>query len=40
MIGIQVIDWVATVGFLLAGDLPADQRGQRPGPARWCSSPP
>lgn len=22
MIGIQVIDWVATVGFLLAGDLP------------------
>ena len=22
MIGIQVIDWVSTVGFLLAGDLP------------------
>lgn len=22
MIGIQVIDWVATVGYLLAGDLP------------------
>jgi hypothetical protein len=22
MIGIQVVDWVATVGFLLAGDLP------------------
>lgn len=22
MIGIQVIDWVATVGFLVAGDLP------------------
>jgi hypothetical protein len=23
MIGIQVVDWLATVGFLLAGDLPA-----------------
>lgn len=23
MIGIQVIDWVATVGYLMAGDLPA-----------------
>ena len=32
MIGIQVIDWVATVGFLLAGDLPLDQCGQRTDP--------